>query len=114
MHIENIDQIIGIHKKLRTYLKDIMGTCNVEQKDIAAAFLTSGYLEITPKVERTQDMVSLWQDLQKNLIIKDNADYISVILTYGRIRDLSAQYFLTGTTILEIKDAIRKYIDAKV
>ena len=112
--IENINQIIEVHKKLSGYIEQLIGSRDVEQKDLAAAFITSAYLEITPKVERTQDMVTLWETLQKDLKIEDNLDYVTAILTYGRIRDLNAQYFLTDNSIIEIRDALRKQIELKI
>ena len=111
--IDNINQILIIHKKLRDHLETAMGDRDVELQDMAAAFITSAYLEITPKVERTQDMVKLWEQLLKDLKITDHVDYVTALLTYGRIRDLNAQYFLTDSTILEIRDAIKNHMMAK-
>jgi len=112
-NINNIDQILDILSKLREYLSEIIGSKKVEQRDLAAAFITAAYLEITPKVERIQDMVTFWHELREKIKIKDHTDYVSAILASGRIRDLNAQFFLTDNTIFEIRDAIRNYIDSE-
>ncbi len=109
--INNFDQIVDVYIKLREYLEPIIGDNPISQNDLAAAFFTSAYLEITPKVEKIHDMISTWQELRKNLNVKDNFDYVSVILAHGKIRDLDAQFFLTDTSIMDIKDNIRNYIE---
>jgi hypothetical protein len=111
--INNIEQILDVHKRIRDFLEESLGSRAVDQNDIAAAFLTTGYLEITPKVERIQDIVKLWEELKKDSTISDQLDYVTALLTYGRIRDLNAQYFLTDNTIVDIKTAIRNYLDTK-
>ena len=111
--IENVNQIVEVYNKMKEFIEPAVGDNTIKQKDVAAAFLTSAYLEITPKVEKIQDMVSTWRDLKKGLSINDNMDYVSAILAYGRIRDLDAQFFLTDTGILDIKDNIKSYIVTK-
>jgi hypothetical protein len=111
--IENIEQIVNVFSRLNEKVQQAVSGRAIDQTDVAAAFLTSAYLEITPKIERVADMITTWQELQKDIIINDDLDYISALLTYGRIRDLSAQYFLTDNTIFEIKNNIRNIIETK-
>lgn len=111
--INNIEQVELVFSKLKEIIKDSIKKRKIKQIDVASAFITSAYLEITPKVEKIQDMVATWQQFQKDLKIKDNIDYVSTILAYGRLRDLDAQFFITDNTISDIKDNIRKQIELK-
>ncbi len=111
--IDDMRQIIEVHNKLKESLLEIIDDDGVEQIHLAAAFLANAYIEITPKVERIQDMVLFWLEVQKDLVVKDNIDYITSILTYGRIRDLKEQYFITDSDISEIKNNLRKFIEMK-
>ena len=109
--INNIEQVELVFNKLKEIIKESIKKRKIKQNDIASAFITSAYLEITPKVEKIQDMVATWQQFQKDLKIKDNIDYVSTILAYGRLRDLDAQFFITDNTISDIIDNIRKQIE---
>jgi hypothetical protein len=112
-NINNIEQIISVHSRIKDYIKDLLGSKKIDSKDMAAAFLASAYLEITPKVERIQDMVKFWKEMRDKIDIKDSIDYVTTLLTSGRIRDLNAQFFLTDNSIFEIRDTIKKYINSK-
>ena len=109
----NIDQIVDVHSKLKEHLQPEINERTIELSDYGAAFLTTAYLEITPKIERVGDIVNTWIEFQKVLEIENNKDYVSSILASGRVRDLDAQFFLSGTTVFDIKNAIRDLIEKK-
>lgn len=110
--IDSINQIADIFNMFKEDIKNVVKQ-EIQQKDFAAALITNAYLEISPKVERVQDIIELWQKIQNELTIVDDIDYITSILAYGRIRDLDAQYFFTGSSVNEIRENIRNLIESK-
>jgi hypothetical protein len=111
--MRNIEQIVEVHEKLKEHIQLEINDRTIELSDYGAALLTAAYLEITPKIERVADMVNTWAEFQRSLVIDDNIDYISSILASGRVRDLDAQFFLTGTNVFDIKNSIRNLIETK-
>ena len=61
-----------------------------DTRDVCAALITTASISSSYKVESTKDIIVLWNDLRKNLLIKNDLDYIAVILSLGRIVDLQA------------------------
>ena len=111
--ISNINLLLEVFDKLKEEVSKILAGRDVEQKDVAAALLTSAYLEITPKVEKIHDIVVTWEGMLGKVTIKDHIDYVSAILAYGRIQDLTAQFMITDGDLLEIKDNIKEVIKTK-
>ncbi len=112
--INNIGQILDVYRLIGDMLRKLVGDRTITQKDIAAAFLTNASIEISPKVEKIQNIIELWQKLEKQLIIRDEVDYTVTLLTYGRVRDINVQFFLNDTIISEIKASIRGLINSKL
>lgn len=50
-----------------------------------SAFLTSACVSSTYEVESTRDIVNMWDNIRKNIKIKDDMEFISAILATGRI-----------------------------
>jgi hypothetical protein len=61
-----------------------------DRRDVCAALLTMASITSSYKVESTKDIIQLWDDLRANIPINDDMDYISVLLSIGRISDLQA------------------------
>lgn len=55
--------------------------------DDISAFLTITFISHTYEVESTQAIVDLWDNLRKNVKLKEDLDYISAMLASGRVRD---------------------------
>ena len=53
--------------------------------DNIAALLASACVSSTYEVESTRDIVNVWDNLRKNIKIKDDVEFIAAILTTGRI-----------------------------
>jgi hypothetical protein len=112
--INNINQILDVFNYLNDILRKMIGDREVSQKDIGAAFLTNANVEISPDVEKIQNIIDIWNDIQNDLIINDDLDYTVTLLAYGRIRDINVQFFVSDSIISEIKSSIRTYIDSKM
>jgi len=63
-----------------------------DRRDVCAALLTMASITSSYKVESTIDIIQLWDDLRTNIPINDDMDYISVLLSLGRISDLQADH----------------------
>ena len=61
-----------------------------DRRDVCAALVTMASISSSYKVENTQAIAELTKDVRNNIPVKDNADYIAVILSLGRIVDLGA------------------------
>lgn len=111
--LEDVFEIVKIYNQIKEHLFEFFDEREVEQIHIAAAFLANAYIEVEQKVERIQAIIIYWLEVQKELVVDDKIDYISSILTYGRIRDLNSQFHLAGTSIADIKNSVRKFIEQK-
>jgi hypothetical protein len=111
--INNLDQIIDVYNIINDSIRKKIGTRQISQKDIGAAFLTNANVEISPRVEKIQNIIDMWHNFEKKLIIKDDMDYTVTLLTYGRIRDINVQFFVTDNIISEVKTSIRDHINSR-
>ncbi|UCG70254.1 MAG: hypothetical protein JSV09_04355 [Thermoplasmata archaeon] len=103
--INNI--FLNIKKEL---VKQIKGR-EINQKDIAAAFITSAYIEVSKKVEKIHDIVASWQKICDNLIVRDQWDYITVILSTGKIKDMDALHIMDKDDLTDNSEKIRTHIE---
>lgn len=60
---------------------------DTSKTDVISAFLTTTFISHTYEVESTQAIVDLWDNLRKNVNLKEDLDYISAMLATGRVRD---------------------------
>ncbi len=112
--ITNIEQIYDLFNLIKDSIKRTIGGREITQKDIAAAFLTNANVEISPKVEKIQNIIEMWKKFERVLLIKDDIDYTVTLLTYGRVKDINVQFFVSDSVISEIKASIRSYINTKL
>jgi hypothetical protein len=82
----------------------------IGQKELAAAFVTSAYIEISPKVEKIRDIVDMWVQVGQQLPITNQWDYIASILATGRIRDMNAQHIHAREDLGNIYGRIREQL----
>jgi len=61
-----------------------------DRRDVCAALQTMASISSSYKVESTKDIIQLWHDIRSNIQIKDDIDYVAVILSLGRIVDLQS------------------------
>lgn len=112
--INDMDQILDLFNIIKNALSNLVGGRQLSQKDVAAAFLTNANVEISPNVEKIQNIIDMWSKFGKKLLIKDDIDYTVTLLTYGRIRDINVQFFVSDSVISEIKSSIRTQINSKI
>jgi hypothetical protein len=105
-----IEFINTIFMNLKKELAPQIAGKKISQKEISAAFLTSAYIEISKKVEKIRDIVEAWDNIRKNLKIKDDWDYIASILSSGKIKDMDAMHIEGHEGIKNIKKKIRTQI----
>jgi hypothetical protein len=103
--INNI--FMNIKKELNQQIKDK----EINQKDIAAAFITSAYIEASKKVEKIRDIVDSWEKIRNNLIVRDQWDYITVILSTGKIKDMDAMHIMDKDDLMNNTEKIRTHIE---
>ncbi|MFW9878539.1 MAG: hypothetical protein ACFFG0_36115 [Candidatus Thorarchaeota archaeon] len=109
--IDDLHQVIEVFDQLKEELSVFFEDHEVEQIHIASAFFANAYTEISPRVERIQDIIVLWLEAQEDLEVKDKIDYITSILTYGRIRDLKEEKYLADCAIPMVMKNLRKFIE---
>lgn len=60
---------------------------NTTNSDEVSAFLTTTFVSHSYEVESTSSIVTLWDNLRKEINLANDIDYISAILATGRIMD---------------------------
>jgi hypothetical protein len=60
---------------------------DTSKTDEISAFLTTTFISHTYEVESTTAIVQLWDDLRKNVKLKEDLDYVSAMLATGRVMD---------------------------
>lgn len=109
-----IEHIYDAFDRIRKTLTGLLGKEEVEQKDIAAAFLTGAHVTNTPKMESINDFIQIWDGLRNKLAFDDHIDYISTILTSGQIVDIDGNIFFSDKNISNIKTSIKECIQIKM
>jgi len=106
INLEDIQDIItGFRERL-----DTLGVTDGTLTDQAAAYLTTSCISHSNEVETTTSVLTLWDEIRKNVIIKDPLDLASAILATGRIMDLRAD-IQSSEVLSEIVDNIRKEME---
>jgi len=83
----------------------------VKKKEIAAALITSAYIEVSPKVEKIRDMVDTWISICDKIFVEDQWDYITMILSTGKIKDMDAQHISDIENLTFTQDKLREHIE---
>ena len=97
-----------IYKSIKDELEQQASDRTISQKELAGAFITAAYIEISPKVEKIRDIVELWQSISDKIPYKTQWDYIGSILSTGRIKDMDIQHLITREDMMNINKKIRK------
>lgn len=97
---------LNIRKELDQYATEI----TITQEEIAAAFITSAYIEISKKVEKIRDIVTTWLRIRDQISLEDNWDYIASILSTGKIKDMDAMHFMDNQAMKDMNEKIRSQI----
>lgn len=83
-------------------------------KEIGAAFITSAYIEISRKVEKIRDIVDYWMKFNEKISVDDQWDFIAVILSTGKIKDMDAQHIQIHEGLGNLNEKIREQIEVIV
>ena len=79
----------------------------------AAAFLTAACVAHSYEVETTSKIVELWKKVYSTIQVKSKLDFVSAILSTGRIMDLQ-QEINTSQSVNEILESIRTEVKHRV
>jgi len=101
---ENLKDAFG---KIREELKEQASKMKITQKELAAAIITSANVGSTTKVEKVKDIVDTWLSVCDLIAVEDHWDYISYLLSTGKIRDMDSKIFLGPDSLKNIKDEMR-------
>ncbi len=85
-----VSDILDIYRYICTELTNVAEGTNIGYNEMAAAFITAAYVEISPKVERIKDIVNSWDMMRWEVDVGNKVRYVSAILAGGKIRDMSA------------------------
>jgi len=69
----------------------LLGIDTKELQDMSAALLTAACISSSYQVESSKAVSKMWSDIRSNVIIKSDSDFITAVLTTGRIIDLQAE-----------------------
>jgi hypothetical protein len=105
-----LDFINNIFLNIRKELDQHASGITITQKEIAAAFITSAYIEISKKVEKIRDIVTTWLRICNQISLEDQWDYIAMILSTGKIKDMDAMHFIDNENMKDMNEKIRSQI----
>ncbi|UCE74635.1 MAG: hypothetical protein JSV56_02750 [Methanomassiliicoccales archaeon] len=104
------DFINNIYSNIKKEFDQQASDMTITKKELAAAFLTSAYIEISTKVEKIRDIVDFWLQICNDISIEDQWDYVSVILSTGKIKDMDALHIQGHEGLKDVKDKIKSHI----
>jgi hypothetical protein len=105
-----LDFINSIFLNIRKELDQHASGYTITQRELAAALITSSYVEISPKVEKIRDMVSTWLRIRDQISLDDQWDYIAMILSTGKIKDMDAMHIMDNEEMKDMNDKIRSQL----
>jgi hypothetical protein len=105
-----LDFINTIFLNLRKELEPRISGAQITKKELSAALLTSAYIEVSKKVEKIRDIADAWQRVCEDISVESQWDYISVILSTGKIRDMDAMHIEGHEGLRKINEKIREQI----
>jgi hypothetical protein len=104
------DFINNIYSNIKKEFDQQASGMTITQKELVAAFLTSAYIEISTKVEKIRDIVDFWLQICNDISVEDQWDYVSVILSTGKIKDMDALHIQGHEGLRDVKDKIKSHI----
>jgi len=84
---------------------------DITKKEITAAIITSANVESSKKVEKIGDIVDSWLSICGLINVEDQMDYISYILSTGRIRDMDAKVLLGPDSLEDMKNQMKEELE---
>ncbi|UCE38662.1 MAG: hypothetical protein JSW00_05380 [Thermoplasmata archaeon] len=93
--------------KIREELKGRASGMTVTQKELTAAIITSANVASSTKVEKIGDIVDTWLSVCDLISVEDHWDYISYLLSTGRIRDMDSKVLLGPDSLQNMKDEMK-------
>lgn len=109
--VEGFPYINDIYLNVINELSQQAADRTVTKKDIAGAFITAAYIEVSPKVEKIRDMVETWLSICGEIFVEDQWDYITMILSTGKIKDMDAQHISDIENLTFTQDKLRGQIE---
>jgi hypothetical protein len=82
----------------------------LSRRELTAAFITAAYIEISNKVEKIRDIVDTWLSICQRITVENKVDYISMILSTGRIKDMDAQHYMDQDSLMELIEKIKTQV----
>jgi hypothetical protein len=109
--VEGFPYINDIYLSIINELSQHAEGKTVNRREIAAALITSAYIEVSPKVEKIRDMVDTWLSICDKIFVEDQWDYITMILSTGKIKDMDAQHISDIENLTFTQDKLREHIE---
>jgi hypothetical protein len=111
---DGYDNLKDAFGKIKKELKERASNLTVTQKEIAAAIITSANVESSRKVEKVGDIVDTWLSVCDLISVEDQWDFISYLLSTGKIRDMDSKNFLGPESLNNIKAEMRGELEKVV
>lgn len=109
--VEGFPYINDIYLSIINELSQHVPDKPISKKEIAAALITSAYIEVSPKVEKIRDIVATWTSICDTIFVEDQWDYITMILSTGKIKDMDAQHISDIENLTFTQDKLREHIE---
>jgi hypothetical protein len=98
-------------ESIRRVLEEKASGMAVTRKELTAAIITSANVESSKKVEKIGDIVDSWLSICDLISVKDEMDFISYLLSTGRIRDMDAKILLGPDSLEDMKGQMKVEIE---
>jgi hypothetical protein len=109
-----LDFINTIFLNLKKELAPRLSGTQITRKELSAALLTAAYIEVSKKVEKIRDIADAWERVCDDIVFENEWDYISVILSTGKIKDMDAMHIEGHEGLRNINEKIRNEIKSVV
>jgi len=106
--VEGYSAIKENFESIKRVLEKEASAKEITQKEITAAIITSANVESSKKVEKIGDIVDSWLSICDLITVEDQMDYISYILSTGRIRDMDAKVLLGPDSLEDMKNQMKE------
>jgi hypothetical protein len=109
--VEGYSMIKEIFEGIRRELETQASGMEITQKELTAALITSANVEISRKVEKISDIVSTWLKICSRIKVEDQWDYISYLLSTGRVKDMDAEIVYSPDNLENLKNEMKVELD---
>jgi hypothetical protein len=112
--VEGYSAISENFESMRRVLDEKASGTPVTRKELMAAIITSANVESSKKVEKIGDIVDSWLSICDLISVEDQLDYISYLLSTGKIRDMDAKILLGPDSLKDMKEQMKGEIEKVV